>query len=66
MNIKLNMNTIIMYMKAMTLTMTLPHLVRQAVREQQDLCVQRSPGQGKDTLYAYWLPMKLSGKPSKI
>ena len=28
---------------------TLPHLVRQAVRQQQDLCLQRSPGQGKDT-----------------
>ena len=32
-----------------TMTMTLLHLVRQAVRQQQDLCLQRSPGQGKDT-----------------
>ena len=55
---KFNMNTIVMYMK--TMTMTLPHLVRQAVRQQQDLCVQRSPGQGKDTfIYAYWLPLTL-------
>ena len=34
---------------SLTMTMTFPHLVRQAVRQQQDLCLQRSPGQGKDT-----------------
>ena len=51
---------------------TLPHLVRQAVRQQQDLCLQRSPGQGKDTFMhcqwqsIYWLPLTLWRKSSKI
>ena len=52
---KATMKTIMMYMKTIIMTTTLTmamimlHLVRQAVRQQQDLCIQRSPGQGKDT-----------------
>ena len=48
------------------MTMTLPHLVRQAIRQQQDLCVQRSPGQGKEIFMNIGCHWECQGKQVKL
>ena len=69
---KATMKTIMMYMKTIIMTTTLTmamimlHLVRQAVRQQQDLCIQRSPGQGKDTFMNIGCHWKCQGKQVKL
>ena len=42
------------------------HLVRQAVRQQQDLCLQWSPGQGKDTYMLIGCHWKCQENQEKI